>query len=95
MIARSYIKLFFDWPEMVSMLPEDAQGRLIAALARYARGDEDYAAGMCGPEAILFPALKGQIDRDNKAYAHACEVNRENGRRSGRPRKDKNPVGFF
>ena len=92
------IMVYLDWPEAVSQLPEDAQGRLMAAMVRYARGDEDYAAAMTGPEAYLFPTFQLQIDRTARSYANRCTANRENGKKGGRPAQSQggaeNPLGF-
>ena len=70
-------------------------GRLMLALFEVEDGndpevDEDIAV------AFEFMSLQQRIDR--KKYEEKCRKNRENGKKGGRPRKDKNPTkpnGFF
>jgi len=70
-------------------------GRLMMALFEVEDGndpevDEDIAI------AFEFMSLQQRIDR--KKYEEKCRKNRENGKKGGRPRKDKNPTkpnGFF
>ena len=70
-------------------------GRLMLALFEVEDGkdpevDDDIAI------AFEFMSLQKRIDR--KKYEEKCRKNRENGKKGGRPRKDKNPPkpnGFF
>ena len=48
--------------------------------------------------ALCFDFVKSRIDKDVETYSRKCEVNRENGKKGGRPPKPKltqqYPVGF-
>ena len=83
----TYIKLYFDALEMGEALTDGEFGRLIRGALMYARDGE--APDLSGNERILFPALKLQILRDKAAYDEKTELNRENGKKGGRPTKNR------
>ena len=85
----SYLKIFLDWTEVTRKLKDQEKGRLIDALVAYAKGDEDVDSRLTGNEVYVFPMFKLQIDRDNSAYSSRCESWRENGKKGGRPKKQK------
>lgn len=82
-MAKCYVKAYYDWIEQTAALDDAERGRLFVAVLEYARSGE--IMPLEGREAILFPVFKLVIDRDEQR----SEVNRENGRRGGRPRKNK------
>lgn len=88
-MAKSYVKVFFDWNEATSALSDAERGRLINGIVSYSRDGIDPNLG--GREALLFPIFKLQIDRDQEDYESFCEKQRENGQKGGRPKK---PNGF-
>ena len=75
-MAKCYVKAFFDWIEQTAALEDDERGRLFIAILEYARSG--VAPDLAGREAILFPSIKSQIDRDLKNSA-VCAQNGKNG----------------
>lgn len=95
-MAKSYIKLFFDWEESADALTDAEKLNLIRVMVAYASGQE---YEFVGNERFVFPAFKTQLDRDNDIYENKCRISRENGSKSsGRPRKptetEKTDIGF-
>ena len=89
MAELSYLKIFLYWTEVTRKLKDQEKGRLIDALVAYAKGDEDVDSRLTGNEVYVFPMFKLQIDRDNSAYSSRCESLRENGKKGGRPKNQK------
>ena len=83
-MARSYIKVFFDWDEATAELTDAEKGRLIGAMLAYARG-EPYQ--LPGNERFVFPAFKIQIDRDAAAYEEISEKRKLAGAKGGRQKQ--------
>lgn len=44
---------------------------------------------LLGNERFIWPTLRMQIDRDMAQYENKCQINRENGHKGGRPRKNQ------
>ncbi len=99
------VRIFADMSDTVDMLTDEGAGRILKALLHYLNGQEDE---LPGEERILLSVLKKQMDRDEHSYAAFREHQRINGRKGGRPRKqreqaDENtqsgfsekPMGFF
>lgn len=86
-MALTYIKIFLDWLDAIEPLDDGERGRLFTALLQYARTGE--VPGLQGNERFLFPALRAQLDREAAAYEQQCQINRDNGKRGGRPRKNQ------
>lgn len=86
-MALTYIKIFVDCLDAIEPLDDGERGRLFTALLQYARTGE--VPALQGNERFLFPVLRGQLDREAAAYVQQCQVNRENGKRGGRPRKNQ------
>ena len=62
-MTLSYVKVWLDWPEKTRALKDSEKGRLIDALAYYARG-EDVTNLLTGNERFVFPMFQTDIDRD-------------------------------
>ena len=43
---------------------------------------------------MAFSFISMQMDRDSEAYKDKCNINRENGKKGGRPRKEEKPDGL-
>ena len=84
-MAKCYVKAFFDWIEQTAALEDDERGRLFIAILEYARSGA--VPDLAGREAILFPSIKSQIDRDLKNSA----VYAQNGKNGGK-KKNANQV---
>ncbi len=82
-----YIKIYRDFIDVAKELDDEERGRLFLAIMQYANGEE--VPPLKGAEKIAFVVLRSQIDRDDAAHDEYVEKQRENGKRGGRPRKDK------
>ena len=74
----SYIKLYHDFLEEVSLLTNQEIGALVRAMLLYSRGEPIPEGLLAGSAQILFPRWQLQIDRDRAAYVKRCETNRQN-----------------
>ena len=82
-----YIKIYRDFIDVAKELDDEERGRLFLAIMQYANGEE--VPPLKGAEKIAFVVLRSQIDRDDVAHDEYVEKQRENGKRGGRPKKDK------
>lgn len=82
-MARSYLKVYFDFDEKTDELSDIEKARLLLALYRYAKTGEKPI--LAGNERFLFSTFKGDIDRDIAAY----NTKVANGNLGGRPSKEK------
>ena len=80
-----YIKVYKDFINIAEALDNGQRGKLFLAMLQYANGRE--VTPLQGAEQIAFLMLKGQIDRDQSEHDTRSEINRENGRKGGRPPK--------
>lgn len=80
-----YFKVFRDFISIAEALDNGARGKLFLALLQYVNGRE--IEKLSGGEQIAFLMMKNQIDRDWREQESRIEINRENGRKGGRPRK--------
>lgn len=86
-MARSHMKVYFDFEEKTEMLTEAERGRLMLAMLHYAKTGEEIE--LRGNERFLWPVFKGDIDRDVRAYdAHV-----QAGSQGGRPGNQGEPNG--
>lgn len=81
-MARTYMKIHFDFKERASALTPEEQGRLLLALLRYASTGE--REELSGNERFLYPTFCMDIDRDTEIY----EAKATNGKQGGRPKKE-------
>ena len=82
-MARSHLKIYFDFDERTEELNDIEKGRLLLAMLRYAA--EGQKPDLRGNERFCFPGFKKDIDRDIASYASKVE----NGNKGGRPAKNK------
>lgn len=82
-MARSHLKVYFDFDERTEELNDIEKGRLLLAMLRYAA--EGQKPDLRGNERFCFPGFKKDIDRDIASYASKVE----NGNKGGRPAKNK------
>ena len=85
----TYIKLFVDYLDAIEPLGDAERGRLFTSLLEYAR--DGAAPQLCGNERFLFPMMKAQIDRDNKALEELSQTRSQAGKMGGRPKKQTEP----
>lgn len=67
-MADKYVMIFHDWPEATRMIGYQEKGRLIDAIVKYARGDNDWDDLLKGNEKYLFPMFQTQIDQYMKQH---------------------------
>lgn len=90
-MVDKYVMVFHDWPEATRALSYQEKGRLIEAIVKYARGDDDWEELLKGNERFLFPMFQAQIDRSAAQREQAAQAHRASGKLGGRP---KNQNGF-
>ena len=78
-MARSFLKVYFDFDEKTDELTENEKGRLMLALYRYAKTGQKPV--LTGNERFLFSSFKSEIDRDIATY----NAKVANGNLGGRP----------
>ena len=85
-----------EWKALFCDLPDEKAGQLIKMAFCYHTGDE-YE---CDDPVLnaVFSMIREKIDKNDDAYKKQCEVNRENGKSGGRPKKatetENNRMGF-
>lgn len=82
-MARSFLKVYFDFDEKTEELSDTEKSRLLLAMLRYAITGQK--PSLNGNERFLFATFKGEIDRDIAAYN--TKIN--NGVMGGRPTHEK------
>lgn len=84
-MGMEYFKVFNSYLESIGMLNDAERGRLFTALLEYS--STGTVPELSGNERFIFPAMRGQIDRDRAAYESTCKINSRNGKKGGRPKK--------
>lgn len=82
-MARTYLKICFDFEERTSELTPEEQGRLLLALLHYAATGEKER--LPGNERFCYPAFCKDVDHDIEVY----EGKVANGKQGGRPKKEQ------
>ena len=72
----TYVKIYIDFLDDAENLNDAQLGRLVRAMLRYA--NRAIEPDLRGREAILWPAMRKQIDREFQNYEKICERNRKN-----------------
>ena len=91
---RSSFKLYFDSLDVLDELTDEQAGKLFKAIREYERNDVETLDGLMK---AVFTPFKNNSDRAKKAYNDACERNKANGLKGGRPKAEEtenNPLGF-
>lgn len=88
-IRKPSFLVYYDNEVVVLRLPDEEAGKLFKSLFPYGKEaikpDFDESPAL----AMAFDILSMAIDRDNERYVQRCEANRENGRKGGRPKKNR------
>lgn len=92
-MARDYVCLYHSYLDAIQALGDAERGRLMTAMLEYSLTGA--AVELSGNEKFVWPLFKAQIDRDMERYKDTCRKNAENGKSGGRPKNQKNPVGFL
>lgn len=82
--------MYTEWEEQFSMLSDEDSGALIKAIISYCSAGS-VPDTLSGAAKMAFSFMRAQIDRDAEKYDDACQRNRKNGKKGGRP---KNPPVF-
>ncbi len=88
-IKKPSFLVYYDNEVIVLRLPDEEAGRLFKSLFPYGkeRIKPDFEKNPA--LAMAFDILSMAIDRDKEKYVKRCEKNRENGRKGGRPKKNR------
>ena len=89
-MAIEFFPCYFSYARSLNRLSDQEVGRLFRALINYAATGEK--PDLTGREVIAFDFIADDIDRAREQYDHQCNVNAENGKKGGRPKK---PSGFL
>ena len=76
-MAREFLCVYHDMLPALKNLGSAEVGRLILAALEYDISDKQ-PTDLIGKEAILWPMLMSQIDRNKAHYKKICETNRDN-----------------
>ena len=80
--------IYLDYEEQFNLLTDEQVGQLMRAIIKYEKtGNVPELEGMLK---MAFSFIKTQLDRDREKYNKKCEQNRENAKKGGRPKKQKN-----
>ena len=87
-IRKKSFVLYHNYFNQLLMLNMMERGELITAIFQYET---------CGKQTMelspladmLFSIIKDTLDRDREQYLRVCEINKENGKKGGRPKKQK------
>ena len=83
-MALTYLKIFADMEETLSLYSDEERGRLLSAMMAYSfRGEEPEFSGQ---ERFVWPMLRNHID----SCEERSEKMKANGRRGGRPESKDN-----
>lgn len=91
-VRKPSFLVYYDNEVIVLRLPDEEAGKLFKSLFPYGREEirPDFEASPA--LAMAFDILSMAIDRDKKKYITRCEANRENGRKGGRPKKNRTDI---
>lgn len=91
---KSVLFYLDNYTPSIKALSYEQKGMLFDAIISYAGGIADKPEGM-GLLSLALDGITAAIDRDNEKYVQACEKNKKNGIKGGRPKKTQNnPVGL-
>lgn len=86
-MARDYFPCRYSYRRILVKLSDQEVGRLFKALLEY--GDTGERPELSGRESVAFEFMADDLDRANEAYQAKVNVNKENGRKGGRPKKSE------
>ena len=86
-MSMKFVKVYYDWLDMMEPLSDEEKGRLITAVLQYASGQQ--VPDFVGAEKYTFYAMKSQIDRDKETYAAICAKRKEIGALGGLAKASK------
>ena len=75
-MAKGYFCAYHSYLAAMEQLNDEERGLLFTALLEYSQSGR--VQPLTGNERFVFPAMRDQIDRDDKKYTDKCERNRRN-----------------
>ena len=89
---KEYVKLWVSYESYFEAFSDVEVGRLVRAMIQYRVSREEPKFN--GNERFIWPAIRRDIDESLEAQEATAAVNRENGKKGGRPQKPNKPNGF-
>lgn len=86
-MEKASFLIYLDYQEQFELLTDEQAGQLIKAIIKYEKQGETIE--LDGMTKMAFSFIKTQLDRDREKYQAKCEKNRENAKKGGRPKKQK------
>ena len=89
---KEYVKLWVSYESYFEAFSDVEVGRLVRAMIKYRVSREEPKFN--GNERFIWPAIRRDIDESLEAQQASSAINRENGKKGGRPPKRENQSGF-
>lgn len=89
---KEYVKLWVSYESYFEPFSDVEVGRLVRAMMKYRVSREEPKFN--GNERFIWPAIRRDIDESMAAQESIASVNRENGKKGGRPPKNEKPDGI-
>lgn len=83
---KSSFVLYYDYADHFGLLSDEELGRLLRAVMVYEM--DGMAPCFDGALKMAFSFIRANLDRDREKWLERLRINRENGAKGGRPRKD-------
>lgn len=98
MEKKSFV-FYFDWMDLCEDLTQQELLEMMLAIVEYAENGENPTFSDRTLKAI-WKTIKATLDHDRDKYEERCAINKRNGAKGGRPKKDysektEKPKGFF
>ncbi len=88
-LKKASFLVYYDNEIIILRLSDEEAGKLFKSLFPYGREEIRPDFNESPALAMAFDILSMAIDRDKEKYIRRCEVNRENGYKGGRPKKNQ------
>ena len=80
-----------EWIQYFDMLDSDDLGRCLHIIKDYVeKNEEPKKPNLSDRLLMVWTFIKNQLDKDLTKYDKRCETSKENGKKGGRPKKEKN-----
>lgn len=85
-MEKNSFLIYLDYEEHFNLLSDEELGILIRALIKYEKTGE--IPILDSSLKMAFSFIKTQLNKDRKKYENKCEMNKKNGAKGGRPKKE-------
>ena len=92
MTERNRFYFYFDWLMPIKLMEEHMAFKVLMACLEYAESGKETSFEEPSLE-YVYRKIIDRINSDSDDYKKTCEKNAENGKKGGRPPKDKLPIG--